>query len=964
VDLDAVLRCFADLAQRTASGTADHPHGDIPPSVVDVTRAGEAPVWLGTSVELPLLSGGTLASMPRTDAVRNLAALDRLQPTEHLLRLGWVIVTGRIKVGDQNIGYCFPLVSQPVVLERNLAAAMNLTLRPVGEMELSPLVRDANRGASLEESPQFGGGALGPSATNEITARLIQRLPRLQSWIREVVAACGLPPVAEILAPQDDPMDQRSRVGLVACVGSLLYASRDVFAPRLESSLRAWASTRGIAATAFGTVYAPGQVSPAADVRDPLDTSFPLSTAQADAAVRARREPLTVVSGPPGSGKTHTVAAIACDAVSHGSSVLLATRSPYAAEVLADMLAGRPGPDAIRFGQAQNDDVASRVTTAGSTNAQVRAAETALAEARARRDMVERAIASSLDRERRAEAADGWDTVLPELTAVAPRAFTPHADPGRLATLLARAQEPDTAGWWARTRARWAEGRLRRAVRADAATPLPEVALAVRAARDRRIAAELAAAGGTTLAGAYAELAAADAEVLDAAGDLAAARADSEQRRRRGRSAAADLGTLLRAGRRQRRKLLRTVDGPALVSALPLWVGTVSDADDLLPQTPGLFDLVILDEASQIDQIAAAGALLRGTRAVVVGDPRQLRHVSFLADAEVGAAVAKHGLDGHASRLDLRRASALDVAAGSTTVTWLDEHYRSVPHLIDFSARRFYEGRLTVATRHPANESADAIDTVHLPVDSPDAEDQAKHEVSAALDQIEHLAAMGQRDIGIICPFRDVADALQAAIMERYDLDDVDRLGLRVGTVHAFQGSEADNVVLVLGLAPGDPVSRRRFVEDPNLFNVMVTRARRHLVVVTSLPAPTVATPAGLVDAFLAHADRPPRRPPATSGLGSPSPWVTSLVEELGALGTEAQAAYPVGRWVVDVCAGTGAASLAVETAVHPDGIDAHVERHRSLRRTGWRVFDGYPSRWDGDVTRAAFDITSALKRT
>jgi len=66
---------------------------------------------------------------------------------------------------------------------------------------------------------------------------------------------------------------------------------------------------------------------------------------------------------------------------------------------------------------------------------------------------------------------------------------------------------------------------------------------------------------------------------------------------------------------------------------------------------------------------------------------------------------------------------------------------------------------------------------------------------------------------------------------------------MRVGTVHAFQGAEADHVVLVLGVGPSDPPGRRRFVEDPHLFNVMVTRARRSLVVVTSLTRRTHRPP-------------------------------------------------------------------------------------------------------------------------
>jgi hypothetical protein len=900
--------------------------------------------------------------MPHTDAVRTLAALDALQPAQHLLRLGWVAVTGRVRDGDGNVGYCFPLISQPVVLRRNVDSP-NLTLCPAGEMELTPLVGDAERGAALEQSPQFGGGALGPEA-GEVTARQVTRLPRLQSWIREVVAACGLPPVVDILPPGEDPMGHRARVGLVACVGSLVYAARDLPTPRLDRSLRAWASTRGVGGTAFGAVYGTGQAAPAPLGQESVDTPLPLTPAQRAAAVRPRHEPLTVVSGPPGSGKSHTAAAIAVDAVSRGWSVLVASRTAHGVDVLSGLLDRSPGPVPLQFGQAQSAEVVERAVSGGTTPAGVRAAEQELAEARAHQHMLERAIAGRLERERQAASATRWDTLLPQLGTVAPRAFHPGADPDRLAGLLRRARGTDNDGRWRRWRARWADGRLRATVRASPTTPIAELALAVQAAQDRRVAAELTAAGGTRLAPAYAELATADDEVLAAAGRLAAARAASEHRRRRGRAATDDLGALLRAGRRQRRALLAAADASSLVTAFPLWIGTVADVDDLVPPTAGLFDLVVLDEAGQIDQPAAAGALLRGRRAVVTGDPHQLRPVPHLSGEAVAAAVTDRGLDAQASRLDVGRASVMEVAAGAADVTWLDEHFRSVPQLVELPARRFYESRLLVATRHPAHEAGDTVDVVHVEVDAPDAADQAKLEVAAALDQIEQLAAAGRSDIGLVSPFREVADSLQAAILARHDLDDVDRLGLRVGTVEAFQGSHVDTVVLVLGLAPGDPVERRRHVEDARRFNVMVTRARRHLVVVTSLPAPTVAAPAGLIDAFLAHAHAHaggPDHPPALRATApGASPWTTALAGELRSLGVAVATDYPVGRWTVDLVAGSGADAVAVETGVHGDGPPAHVDRQRTLRGGGWRVVDGYASRWDGDAARAAADIARA----
>ena len=72
---------------------------------------------------------------------------------------------------------------------------------PHGPAELTPLVRDPDIAARLEENAQYGGGALVEEFGGEPTAALIARLPRLQSWIREVVAAAGLPRVRTVLPP-------------------------------------------------------------------------------------------------------------------------------------------------------------------------------------------------------------------------------------------------------------------------------------------------------------------------------------------------------------------------------------------------------------------------------------------------------------------------------------------------------------------------------------------------------------------------------------------------------------------------------------------------------------------------------------------------------------------------------------------------------------------------------------------
>src|SRR5439155_18555232 len=374
-----------------------------------------------------------------------------------------------------------------------------------------------------------------------------------------------------------------------------------------------------------------------------------------------------------------------------------------------------------------------------------------------------------------------------------------------------------------------------------------------------------------------------------------------------------------------------------------------------------MFDLVILDEAAHIDQIRAAPVLARAARALVVGDPRQLRFVSFVADVDVAATLAAHELAEYGDRLDVRRTSAFDLAVGAAPVTYLAEHHRSAPHLIEFSAKRFYGDRIALMTRHPRNERTDAIDVVRVPAGTA-GDTVHRAEVDAVVAAVRELAARAVTGIGVITPFRDQADALESALLAAFPVEEVERLGLRTGTVHAFQGSEADTVLVSLGLADADPPARQRFVADANLFNVMVTRARIRILVVTSLTGGN-----GIVADYLAYSETPPppiattptAPPTATAGARAattgpdwaagpdtvttgpraatagrdglnpgrggpdrgPDGWTARLGAQLAAVGFAVRAGYPVGRWTVDLCVGEGDRAVGLVCRVHPDGI-------------------------------------------
>ncbi len=954
MDAAALLKAFAELAP---AGVRVR---------YDVTDSNEPFVWLGSrmvATAQPELAWGGASwaqtaatrlsesppSIPNSSAVKRLRALDALHFNERLLREGWVFVCGTSEIDGKQQSVCLPLISRPVRISSSL---LGTYLFRAGDDELIPLVSDPAVAARLEGEIEFGGGAI---TQDDIDPRLLARLTRLQQWIKDVAGAANLE-IGAVLTPATDPTALRSAAGLVVVVGSGLYLARDVSAPDLSATLLHWAGRRDLDGTAFAAMYAdqpaePGD-APVATVRSPM----PLSERQMEAVQRARRERVTVLSGAPGSGKSHTVVAIALDAIERGECVLVAAQSNAAVDVLADLLDRQPGPTPVLFGDAERREVlASRLAMNGARvgRGRLEDRDRIVASALARVGALEAAVGRVLTVEARAEDWARYEPLLPGLAGDLPGLFDADQALDRLQQLALTARA-DTRGWWARRRTRKALRRLRGAARAPSAS-LEQLEIALAASTSRRAAAELAAHGGTTIGSAWQELFRADAELALALSarlsDRAAAAETAAASRRR---AVVALAAALRAGRGRRRAALEQIDGSALVEALPLWVGTLRDINDLLPTTPQLFDLLLLDEASQIDQIRAAPALLRATRVVVAGDPHQLRHVSFLSDAAVTQALANHRVAQSGDRLDIRRMSAFDCACGTAPTTWLDEHFRSVPHLIAFSAARFYRTALKLMTRRPDTECVDAIDVVRVNGTAND-RGVVLAEVEAALRLVAEFAEQGLGSIGVITPFRAQADALEDALISAFSVEDIERLGLRAGTVHSFQGGERDIVIASLALTDADTPNRRQFVNDPNLFNVMITRARTKIVVVTSLRESVN----DLVSAYLEHAERPP---PRMASAAPGSEWARALGTELERLGIEVRAGYEVGHWTVDLCVGSGSRAVAVLCSVHHDGARAHIERNRALSRAGWHIREAFASVTEGDAPRAAIAIAGELR--
>jgi hypothetical protein len=124
---------------------------------------------------------------------------------------------------------------------------------------------------------------------------------------------------------------------------------------------------------------------------------------------------------------------------------------------------------------------------------------------------------------------------------------------------------------------------------------------------------------------------------------------------------------------------------PRIAHILPCWAVTSLSAKGRIPFEPGFFDLVVFDESSQCDIASALPLLYRAKRAVVIGDPKQLSHISGLPKGQDQKLLDRHGLLQAFPHWAYSYNSLFDLASGyarSEDIVSLRDHHRVLKSLL------------------------------------------------------------------------------------------------------------------------------------------------------------------------------------------------------------------------------------------------------------------------------------------
>ena len=231
------------------------------------------------------------------------------------------------------------------------------------------------------------------------------------------------------------------------------------------------------------------------------------------------------------------------------------------------------------------------------------------------------------------------------------------------------------------------------------------------------------------------------------------------------------------------------------------------------------FDYVIMDEASQVDVATGTLAISCAENAVIVGDTKQLPNVITSQQKEqLNIIFHKYKIPSVYNFTEFSFLKSICTLMGKRIpqVT-LCEHYRCHPQIIGFCNEKFYHGDLIVMTNQDDSSALQLVTTV---AGEHKRDRMNQRQIDVILTDVLPGLTYPKKQIGIIAPYRNQVEELIRQLRE----PEID-----IATVHKFQGREKDVIILS---TVDDTVTE--FSDDPNLLNVAVSRARKKLIIVAA----------------------------------------------------------------------------------------------------------------------------------
>jgi very-short-patch-repair endonuclease len=405
---------------------------------------------------------------------------------------------------------------------------------------------------------------------------------------------------------------------------------------------------------------------------------------------------------------------------------------------------------------------------------------------------------------------------------------------------------------------------------------------------------------------------------------------------------------------RHARSAMQTAQG-----AVPAWIMPLRQVAETISPEPDSFDVVIVDEASQV---GLNGLLLLwlAPRIIVVGDDRQCapyytgsKHdrITQIFDERMDALEPwqREGFDPKSNLYEL-------LSSRFTEVIRLTEHFRCMPEIIKWSSMQFYpDNQLTLLRQH-GSDRLTPLKVVHVQEGHCEGRRDKlinRPEAEAVVDQLHRLTqdpAYTDRTIGVIILRQGAQTRLVQDLVDlRIDMPARERHNIRVGTPEEFQGDQRD-VILLSMVVDGANVIAATGRQHERRFNVAASRARDQMWLFHSMTVDQLSSK-DLRRSLLTYMQNPPppythaRQPTNVSTDQRCAPF-ESLFEQrvyrrIKDRGYDVVPQWEVNGKRIDLVVTGDHGRLAVECDGSPyhstrQQIHDDAERERELRRAGW----------------------------
>ena len=274
-----------------------------------------------------------------------------------------------------------------------------------------------------------------------------------------------------------------------------------------------------------------------------------------------------------------------------------------------------------------------------------------------------------------------------------------------------------------------------------------------------------------------------------------------------------------------------------ILKSRPLWLSSVQAASKRIPLIPALFDILVIDEATQCDLASAIPLMFRAKKVVIVGDDKQLKFIPNIGKAQDLNFMRLNNLEPKsAARFSQSSLSLFDAAlrVPNAQKTLLRSQYRSAPGIVEYISSQFYGGALNVAVDYnalkcPPNQKPGIAWTDV----KPNLELRNDHVNTAEINAIiTHLRTLlidqnYEGSVGFVAPFRAQVLEFETQIAKNIPVELLAKAKLKAGTVDSFQGDERDLILFSPTLTNNSTSSAVNFVrKDFRRLNVAISRAK------------------------------------------------------------------------------------------------------------------------------------------